>query len=593
MAQQWVFEPKVEDLESRSAQLNMPPPFVQVLSNRSLTDAEAIRGFLEPQLTDLHEPALLPNISEAVQRILKAVKDRESIVIYGDYDVDGIAASAILYRALRLLGAKTVQVYIPHRIEEGYGLNGKALRQIADSGAGLVITVDCGVTSIKEVAAAREAGLDIIITDHHEPSPHLVPEALAILNPKMPGSSYPFRELSGAGVAFKLAWALGQELSPTQRVTPEFREFLLSATALAALGTIADVVPLVDENRALAHFGLRALSASKEPGIISLREIARCENRRLKAPDIAFGLAPRLNAAGRLGRADDAVKLLTTDDFGLARKIAWDLETKNVERQRIERRICEQAVQKVHEEIDLDRDRIIVLASEGWHAGVIGIVASKIVEQFHRPALLIALADGKGQGSARSVPGYSIFEAISTCEDMLTSFGGHAMAAGLRLEASQFEPLRKHLLKHSADALTPEELEQKLHVDVGVTLPEVTMELTLLLERLEPFGSGNRQPVLACDGVELSGQAWRFGRGGRHLSFHASQGGRTLRVLGWGKGDLANPLTRAATCAIAFTPKLNDFKGKVSIELTLADLWLGRYGDTDAQLTSPISADID
>ncbi|MDP6381026.1 MAG: single-stranded-DNA-specific exonuclease RecJ, partial [Phycisphaerae bacterium] len=421
MAKEWIYKPKVETGSIDAARLNIPQLLARILANRSLTDEAAAKAFLKPKLAHLHDPSLLPDIDKAVGRIIQAVKGGEPIVIYGDYDVDGIAGSAILHHTLGMLGAGDVPVYVPHRLEEGYGVNADALRLLAKRGTRLVITVDCGITSIEEAAVARELGMDLIITDHHEPSPAGLPDAVALVNPKAPHSTYPFRSLSGSGVAFKVAWALGQELSPTRRVSPEFKEFLISATALAALGTVADVVPLVDENRALTHFGLRALSASSQPGIVALMETAGCSNREMKAGHIAFGLAPRLNAAGRMGHAQDAVDLLTTTDPAVATRLAGLLEEQNVLRQKTEKRIAEEAIEKVDREVNLETDRIIVLAEEGWHPGVIGIVASRVLERFGRPAVLIALTDGRGQGSARSIPGFSIFDAIADSADLLTS----------------------------------------------------------------------------------------------------------------------------------------------------------------------------
>jgi len=360
----------------------------QILLNRGIRDIDRARSFLHPELNDLHDPSTMPDLDRAALRIRQAAEAGEPIVIYGDYDVDGISATAILIRCLGLIGSRAA-FYIPHRLEEGYGLNADAVRKLAEAGTRLLVTVDCGVTAVAEVALARELGMDVIITDHHVPGDE-VPSGALLINPKLPGYRYPFPDLSGAGLAFKLAWAVGKTVSTGDRVSAEFREFLLDAVSLAALGTIADVVPLHGENRTLAHFGLKGLGASEAAGLRALREVAGLDEKEVSAFEVAFRLAPRLNAAGRMGSARQAVELLTTSSPERAREIAEHLGRENSRRQSLQERILAEA-REMLEADGVEGKWSIVLASEGWHAGVLGIVASRLAEEYLRPTVLLVL----------------------------------------------------------------------------------------------------------------------------------------------------------------------------------------------------------
>ena len=373
MAKQWTIQPPFADADRLAAGLGVSPLVAGILGRRGYDTVQAARAFLKPDLGQLHPPEAMPGLSEAADRLADAARRRQPIVIYGDYDADGITAAAILWKALRLAGAD-VRVYVPHRIEEGYGLNREAVEHLAGGGARVLVTVDCGIGGQAEVARARDLGLDVIVTDHHEPDPDRLPPALAVVNPKLPGSAYPFRDLAGAGVAMKLAWALGKALSGRRRVDEPFRQFLIAATGLAALGTIADVVPLVGENRILARFGLQALSASRDPGIAALREVSRLQDKPIDAYHIGYVLGPRLNAVGRLGHAGEAVQLLTTAGPDAAMEIARELDRQNRRRRRVEQDILQEAEAQVASTFSPERDAAIVAAGRGWHAGVIGIV---------------------------------------------------------------------------------------------------------------------------------------------------------------------------------------------------------------------------
>jgi len=581
MAKQWTIRPPFADAEKLAHALNIPPLVAGVLGQRGYETPEAARAFLKPELTQLHEPAAMPGLMLAADRLVAAARAGEQIVIYGDYDVDGITGSAILWHALRLADAN-VRVYVPHRLEEGYGLNMEAVEKLAAEGSRVLVTVDCGISGAAEAARAQELGMDVIITDHHEPDPERLPPALALVNPKMPDSSYPFRDLSGAGIALKLAWAIGQKLSERQRVSDPFRKFLVSATGLAALGTIADVVPLVGENHVLASVGLRAIGATRHPGIMALIEVAGLSERALEADHVGFMLGPRLNAAGRMGHAREAVELLTTAGPEAALTIAKELDHRNRERQELEKQILGEAEAQAAATFNPERDAAIVLSGAGWHTGVIGIVASRIVERYWRPTFLIGTADGHAQGSGRSIAGFHMYQALAACHQHLTNYGGHAMAAGVRLSEASVPAFREAFLAQAAKMLAPEQLTARLTVDAEANIERLDVATVRLLEHMGPFGAGNPRAVFAVREVKLAGPPRRIGRRGDHLQMHLTHGGRARRALAWNMGAACDALARAGSCGAAFTCRISTYSGQPEVELHIKDLWIGRYGDVAA-----------
>jgi single-stranded-DNA-specific exonuclease len=582
LAKHWTIQPPFADAAGLAAGLGVHPIVAGILGQRGYDTVEAGRAFLKPDLSQLHPPEALPGLTDAAERLVAAARDHEPIVIYGDYDVDGITAAAILWKALRLADAN-VRIYVPHRIEEGYGLNCEAVEHLAGEGAKVLVTVDCGISGQAEVARARDLGLDVIVTDHHEPDPDRLPPARAIVNPKLPDADYPFRDLAGAGVAMKLAWAIGKALSGRERVDEPFREFLIAATGLAALGTIADVVPLVGENHVLARFGLQALSASRHPGIAALREVGRLQGKAIDAYHIGYVIGPRLNAAGRLGHAGEAVELLTKAGPETAMEIAQELDRQNRRRREVEQEILEEADDQVAATFSPDRDAAIVAAGQGWHTGVIGIVASRLVEKYHRPTILIGLDEQQAQGSGRSIPGFHLFQALASCRDHLTTFGGHTMAAGLRLPAEAVGPFKEAFLAHAAKALTADDLTPRLKVDAEIDPTHITLETARVLDDLGPFGAGNPRPVFATRQIRVVGHPKRIGRRGAHLAMHVTSGGRARRCVGWRMGELADTVGRAETCGIAFTCRVSDYRpSRPEVELHLKDLWVGSYGDEAA-----------
>ena len=564
-----VRETSVERAGALAARLGVPALIGRILLHRGIEDEEAGRRFLSPQLTHLSDPHQLPGLTAAADRIDQAVRDRERIVIYGDYDVDGTAAVALLYRLLRLAKAD-VDYYVPSRLEEGYGLNIDAMKRLREDGARLVITVDCGITALDEAAFLADAGIDLIVTDHHEPSDEQ-PRAAAIVDPKLDNDGGAFRELSGVGVAFKLAWAVAQKFSCSEKVAPEFRELLVDMLALVALGTVADVVPLVEENRTLVHFGLKQLVRSKLPGIRALIEVSGLGDK-VTSHNVAFALAPRLNAAGRMGDAAEAIELFITDDMQDARRLAESLEKQNTRRQQEQRGIFEQAIQMIQKETDLANDRAIILSEESWHSGVIGIVASRIVDAFHRPTVVITMEGDVGQGSARSVPALNLFETLNSVRDTLLSFGGHSQAAGLRVARSRLEAFRCAFAEEVRRRISRDDLAPVLDVDAAIGLDELTLDAVAMIDRLRPFGHGNRQPVLAARAVSVVGVPGRVGNEGKHLVMTVRQGNHALRTVAFGQGERIDDVRSAQCLDIAFTPFINDYNNARSVELRIVDL---------------------
>ncbi|MHC4810507.1 MAG: single-stranded-DNA-specific exonuclease RecJ, partial [Planctomycetota bacterium] len=531
----------------------------------------------------LHPPALLPGADAAAERIVAAVRAGERIAIYGDYDVDGMTATAILTHVIRRLRPDAdLMSYVPHRLEEGYGLNAPALEQLAAEGVRLVVTVDCGITARSEVAVGRAAGLDLIVTDHHELPPggaEAMPEAI-LVHPRLPGSAYPNGDLCGAGVAFKLAWRIAQVWAGSDLVGQVARQALVEVLPLAALGTIADVVPLVGENRILTRFGLQTIKASPIEGLRALIEASGLMGQDIDDERAGFVLAPRLNACGRLGHARDAVRLLCDATGEEAARIAGMLARLNAERQKTERGITEQAAAMAESEgMTGDDRRAIVLADAQWHPGVVGIVCSRLVERFGRPVVLLQRGDdGMLKGSARSIDGYSIHAGLEACSAHLERFGGHEAAAGLTLRAERFEAFREALLRHAGEHIRPEQLVPSLRMDVDAVLRELTPEAVRAVRRLGPFGRGNPRPVVRLGGVQIT-DARRMGGDLRHLSLEIRDprdgaGGGRLRAVWFGGGEHAAALVPGRRIDLAVEPRVDRWRGRERVEAHVRDVRL-------------------
>lgn len=538
-----------------AAELGISPLVTGILLERGLENAQAMEDFLYGSKEPFHDPMLMKDMDKAVDRILLALERQEKITVYGDYDVDGITASSLLYLYLESRGAK-VNTYIPQRKNEGYGLNTEALNSIYQQGTTLLITVDCGISGVNEVREAP-VGLDIIITDHHTVPPEL-PEAYAIVNPKQEDCSYPFKNLSGVGIAFKLCQAL--ELGPGGGI-PAWEGFM----ELAALGTVADIVPLVGENRELVRRGLAAMQNTSLIGLQALIEISGCAGKTLTSESIGFILAPRLNAVGRLEHAQSAVELLVSKNLYEAREIAQLLNKENQERQEISRQIQAEAELMLAQEQHLDT--AIVLASSGWHQGVIGIVASRLVEKYHLPTILMSINGDIAKGSCRSIPALNLYEAIASQSELLTQFGGHHQAAGLTLPKENVEAFKKGFKEYVRNILQPEDFYPHQAIDCLIGCQGNITEKDLEeLALLEPCGAGNTSPVFAMHKALLRG-ARTMGKDGRHLQFVLSKGDNSYRSIMWQHSELLPELFDNMVADVAFMPKLNEFKGETSVQL--------------------------
>lgn len=574
MARKWSFHPHdASAIRRLSAELKVSPLLAQVLIARGLSAADPARAFLDAHLGDLYEPALLPGVDAAAERIVSAIRSGRRITIYGDYDVDGVTATSLLWHCLQLTGA-TVDYYIPCRMEEGYGLNQAALQQLHEEDPSrLVISVDCGISSVAEAELARSIGLELIITDHHHIGDTL-PEAAVLVHPRLPGTAYPFGELCGVGVALKVAWAICQRLGDGRKASPRMREFLKSAVGLAAIGTVADVVPLVSENRVIVRYGLHSLRDKAPPGLRALLHVAGLQDKPvLRADDIGFGLAPRINAAGRLGQARLAVELLTTSSAERAVMLAQYLDELNKNRRTVERRILKQAREQVAAHPEWHEHKTLVLAHHDWHPGVIGIVASRVAEEFSRPTILISLKeDGTGQGSGRSFAGFDLYAGLAACAEHLSGFGGHQAAAGVRLQAQQVDALRQSLASYAALHFHPTDADTELKIDAEVLLSEVTVRAVQELERLGPFGQHNPTPRFVANRVELAEPPKTMGEGDRHLAIRVRQYRTAMRAVAFGRGEWAQEL-QAATgpLSVSFAPVINSFGGFDRVELQLID----------------------
>ncbi len=553
--------------EGRAARLagalEIHPLAARVLAARGLGDRDAAEAFLASPLEDLPDPFAMKGMDAAVARIVRAVEGAERIACYGDYDVDGVTSTVLLAGLLRAAGADAV-TYVPHRLVEGYGLNGGAVARLAADGVRLLVTLDCGITSIEEVRAAAALGIDTVVVDHHT-VPVELPAAAAILNPHQPGCAYPSKELAGVGVTFALAMALRRRLRErgrfgAQRPEPNLKE----ALDLVALGTVADVVPLVGANRILVRWGLEELARSRRPGVRALKRVAGVpEGAPVSAGQVAFRLAPRINAAGRLDDAGRGVRLLLAKEDAEARALAEELDRENLARQEIEQRILAEAIEDALPRVKADA-RGLVLAREGWHAGVVGIVASRIVERFHRPAILVALGDGAGKGSGRSIEGFDLYGALARCREHLARFGGHRHAAGVTVEAGRLGAFRDAFEADAAARISPDDLVPRCRIDGWVEEPEVTDRAAKDLARLGPFGAGHPEPVFAMRGP--AARARTVGAGGAHLKLALGR----LDAIGFGLGD------RLPACAgsldAAFTIGFDEWDGMRRVQLKLRDL---------------------
>ncbi|MCG3124456.1 MAG: Single-stranded-DNA-specific exonuclease RecJ [Phycisphaerales bacterium] len=563
-----------------------PPPqtgqalLQRVLAARGLVDPATAARFLDVRLNHLHDPSLIPDMDKAAQRLLDEVRRGGRVVIYGDYDVDGVTAIAILVRTVRAIhpGAD-IGWYIPHRVEEGYGLNREAIGQLCSSGANLIVSVDCGVTAIEPALVAARRGVDLIITDHHNPPASMddLPRAHAVVHPRRPDSRYPFSDLSGAGVAYKLAWRLATLACGSSKVTGELRGVLIELLALAALGTIADVVPLVDENRVIARFGLGRIQHSSFVGLRSLVEASGLAGENVDAQGVGFKLAPRLNACGRMGHANEAAELLTTDDPAKAAQIAQGLTALNNARRRVEQAIFDRACElAVAAGMDRPDRRAIVLADDSWHTGVVGIVCSRMVEKYGRPCILLGRENNQCHGSGRSVEGFSLHAALVRCAEHLTSYGGHDMAAGMRVESAKLDAFTESFIGVANECLAPEDLCQSVEFDTDAALAELTVDAVRQFDRLEPFGRGNPPVRLRLRGLTVAEAPRLLGSTGKHMELRArDSSGSWTRLVAWNWGSRLTEIRAGHRIDAVVAPRVSDFNGP-RVEPVIEDLCILR-----------------
>lgn len=478
---------------SLSDSLNISNVLANLLIQRGITNFFEAKSYFRPSLESLYDPFLMNGMQEASQRVIKALTTNEKICVYGDYDVDGTCSAALMFLFLKELGA-SVETYIPNRITEGYGVSVSSIDILKERGTNLLITVDCGITAVEEIAYAKKFGIDTIVCDHHKPK-EIIPDALALLDPIKPECTYPFKHLSGAGVAFKLARAVSERIGK--------KDMVLKYLDLVALAGAADIVPLINENRILVKEGLDLINTNPRPGILALIRSARMEPGNLNAGQIVFTIAPRINAVGRLGDANRAVELFTTDDPQKAIELAQVLEDENTERRKIDEMTFSHAMQLVDENVNFDTDLGIVLHYDDWHPGVIGIVASRLVEKFHRPAVMLTTIDGVAKGSARSIPGFNIYEALQSCDDLLLQFGGHEAAAGLAIELENLNAFKRRFNAVLQQNMTNENRLHEVHVDAKLSFAEISPKFIRVLDQFAPFGPGNMRPVFLSENVKV------------------------------------------------------------------------------------------
>jgi single-stranded-DNA-specific exonuclease len=556
----WVFRQySMEMRAARADALAISPVTASVLLGRGVTTATEANRWLTLEQSELHDPFLLPDVEQAVDRLSRAIAQGETICFYGDYDVDGVSATSLYLSFFQSLDARAV-AYIPHRLREGYGLNVGALRQLKSEGVTLVVTSDCGTTAVMEVEAARQMGMDVIITDHHQ-TDQALPPALAVINPHRADAHYPFKGLCSGGLAYKVAQAYSVKYGEGARS-------LAMNQDLVALATVADVVPLQDENRAFVREGLVQITRGARCGLRALKQVAGV-TRDCMPDTIAYRLAPRLNAAGRLAHAMTSVRLLTTESELEARELADELERLNRERQQIEETIMREALAALDDGSGMDA---IVLGERGWHLGVVGIVAGRLVERFHRPAVVIAIDEkGIGKGSARTVPGIDLYQALCACRDLLEGFGGHPSAAGLTIRESRIPEFRERFASVVGTVAGNAPSPPTLHLDAEVQLPEVTLQLIRELGSLHPFGAGNPEPMLAVRGLSILNARVV---GEKHLKLTVRQGRSvTFDSIGFGMGDVDRlGIDLRSLVDLAFVPELNHWNGYDRIQLRIRDV---------------------
>ncbi len=557
---EWIFTDADPRAEALASELGIPAKIARILVNRKIVDAQGAQSFLHGTWEDLHDPFLLKGMRAAVERLRQAASKGEKVLIFGDYDVDGVLSVVVLSRALSTLGAE-VDHYIPDRLEEGYGLKTSHIRIVEERQAQVVISADCGIKAVDFVREATQKGVDVIITDHHLPGDQL-PEALAVLNPVLPDSGYPHKSLAGIGVAFKLIQALFQG-HPRESQLPHYLK-------LVSIGTVADIVSLTGENRIFVRQGLQGLDRVSNPGLKSLLSVCGLEQKGVQVSDIGFRIAPRINAAGRMGRADMAVQLFFSGSLEEGGRIASELDAMNATRQGIERKIYSQATQRVRSQSLDQRYKLLVLGCDEWHRGVIGIVASKLKDDFHRPVLLFAYDNGRAHGSGRSIREFPLIECLDHSRQYFHNYGGHPMAVGCELDVDNLPQLKQTMNAYVESRINEDDLRRKIRIDTRLDFDDIGAAFLDHFALLTPFGVGNPKPIFATDDVEVAATPRRLKE--RHIKLLLKHNGRYFDAVGWNKGDWIDSLSKGSRVSVVYSLQVKKYLGEDRLTLVLEDM---------------------
>jgi single-stranded-DNA-specific exonuclease len=573
MSFRWVYnEPERErSVNEMAAALNIPEQISRLLVLRGIDNFDDAKRFFRPESESLHDPFLMKDMETAACRLSSAIRNFERVVIYGDYDVDGTTATSILHTFLKSFGLD-VHYYIPHRFKEGYGINPDGIRFALEKHADLIVSVDCGITAIEEAKYAREQGIDLIICDHHTVGDEL-PDAVAVLDPKRPDCSYPFDGLSGAGVGFKLVQATVRKLGLSEALPYQFLD-------LVAISIASDIVPIVDENRILMRMGLNLINTEPRVGVQALLERIKIPPGSVSTSNIVFSIGPRINAAGRMGDATSAVELMIADDITHARRYASELEEINIRRRTTDAETMDQAMNMLESDFDLDELSTMVLHHPEWHLGVIGIVASRLVDTYYRPTIMLSTVEGKIKGSARSIKGFNIYDALKECEDLLEQFGGHEFAAGLTMEAGNLDEFRRRINSIADRRLSENDFLPELQIDANLNLEQIDLKFWKLLSQFEPFGPGNMRPVFVSKGICIEGVPTIVGNG--HLKMKVSQGkSGVMDAIGFNLHEFLPVLRKCDEnrVDIAYVLEENHWNGKRTIQMRIKDIHLEEVGE--------------
>lgn len=559
MNKEWkIYEVDEKKVEEISSKYNLNKLISTILANRNITTEEEIRLFLSPTRKDFHNPFLITDMEKSVERIIKAIENKEKVTIYGDYDVDGITSITVLKSFLKDRGLETSQ-YIPNRLNEGYGLNNNAIEKIKQQGCDLMITVDCGISAINEINYASSLGIETIITDHHEPG-NEIPKAFAVIDNKRKDSKYPFRELAGVGVVFKLIQAIGIKLGLKEE---EYLKYL----DIVCVGTISDIVPLVDENRVIAKLGLMLIRQTRNIGLKSI--IDTSGYTKIDSNSISFGIAPRINACGRMGKAEDALELFLSKNYNEVSELAKKLNDYNKLRQDTEKEIYENAIKQI-EQNKLDKNNSIIVGGHNWHHGVIGIVSSKITEMYFKPSILLSFEeDGIGTGSGRSIPGFDLHEALTKCLGSVEKFGGHSMAVGLTVKKEKFEEFKKEFEQIETKS-NVSEIIPVINIDAKIDFSAINKDMVESLKQLEPFGEGNKMPVFVFKNLKID--SIRALSEGKHLKLTLKEGNTVVNAIGFNIGNLADEYIIGDKIDVVGVLEVNNFNGVESLQINIKDI---------------------